>query len=184
MPRFRRRFFRRGPRPRTRWLALTPKALLFSANNTTDIEELTLEDASGVVPMTEFIGGTIVRTIMDLVYSPTYDVALSGALFTLEAYVHLGVFLTEDANPNLSTRWDPNKPHGDFMHREMMVETWYARDAVVKHSSSHGQLMHWDVKQKRRINENERLWISGRHFDTGDEGAGVGLTGRVLIQLP
>lgn len=158
--------------------------MLFTGNNTTDIQEMQIEDVNGVRNFSDFVGGTILRTIVDIVLSPTYEVDIA-VLWTLEAYFHLGMFLTEDDNPNLTTRWDPNKPFGDFMHREMAVERWYRRDTQSKADSSHNGRMHWDVRTKRRIREAERLWMAGRYFNTAPTtGGAIGYTGRVLIQLP
>lgn len=169
-------------------MAFTPHALTFSGNNTTDIQEMQIQDATGILSFQQFIGGTILRTIVDIVLSPTYQLP-PGPNFTSEMYWHLGMFLTEDANPNLSTRWDPNVPHGDFMLREMAVETWYHRVMasgveIVKHESSHGQRMHWDTTVKRRIHEDERMWMAGRYFTLLATGSAIGYTGRLLIQLP
>lgn len=147
-----------------------------------------LSDATfSPLEMTEFTGGTVLRTIVDIVLSPTYGTSYVSP-FTLESYFHLGMFMSPETTPDIA-RWDPNEPHGDFMYREMAVETWYGRSVTgqamqSKHSSSHGQRMHWDSTTKRRIRENDRLWMSGHYFTLDTTGGAIGYTGRVLIQLP
>lgn len=187
MPRFRRSFRRRAPKSRTRWMSLVPHALTFSGNDTTDLQVMEIHDSRATVPWEDFVGGTILRTIVDIVLSPTYPSSWT-APFTAEHYFHVGIFTSPEILPDI-IRWDPNVPHAEFMYREMAVETWYGRTVTgqamqSKHSSSHGQRMHFDSTIKRRLRENDQLWMSGHMFELTSSGGALGYTGRVLIQLP
>jgi len=182
MPRRSTTKFRRGPRPRTAWVAMTPHSLVHTGGDSFDVQEIEIQDSYGPVPWGKYHGGTVLRTIMDIALAPAYDPALA-LLWSVQHYFHVGIFMTEDELPT-ATRWDPNVPHGDFMYREMAVETWYKRDDQSKSESSHGQRIHVDSTVKRRIREGERMWISSRVFDLGLEGGALGYAGRLLIQLP
>lgn len=161
--------------------------MTFAGNDTQDSQLMEIEDANGALSYSSFVGGTVLRTIVDIVLSPTYNTSYTSP-FTLEAYFHLGMGMTPETAPDL-TVWDPNTPHADFMFREMAVETWYGRSVTSqamqsKHSSSHGQRMHWDSVARRKIRENDRMWIFGHYFTLDSTGGAIGYSGRQLIALP
>lgn len=184
---FRRRFVRgRRPRRRTRWLAVTPGSRAALASNTFAANQLTMEDAQGNVLMSEFIGGTILRVLLDVQILYTLDGTPSGTSGSI--FSHAGVFLTADTTPE-GTTWSPNAPSGDFMQR-----TSYGAQLIYGTSDlptlttvpQTGYAHRFDTQVRRRIRENDKLWLGFLHFINGTSITGVdyGWTGRVLIALP
>lgn len=166
---------------------MVPHSLVGTGNNTTDLQIVDLSTNLATFEWDELVGGTILRTIMDIVYSPTYPTA-PAVNYTWENYVHVGIFVTEDTAPSAAI-WDPNAPHGSFMYREMMSKQWVSRqtsagDSQSSFADSHGGRMHIDSKIRRRIEENEKMWVVARFFTTIPSNDAIGYTGRLLVQLP
>lgn len=178
---------RRAPRRRTRWLALTPHALTFTGGSDTwDSQEMQWEDSGGVVDPYELVGGTVLRTLVDA----TVDHSVLGFSADNHAsiYMHLGFGLDDAAAP-LQNRWDPNKPHAEFMWRGSQYGFWdFNLEASGNSVTYRGDplVFHADSTQRRRIDESERMWLFGHVFHTSAFGTGVtvGYTGRVLVALP
>lgn len=186
----RRRVIRRGGRrgrPRTRWLAINAGSRAGMTNNTLYFNSISLSDSSGAVNFADYTGGTILRWIMDLTFSPgTYGGATGR---TLNSYiVHAGLFLDQTiANPD-STLWDPNAPFGDFMLRDQ-ASVWFDQDSTNTAFSFgqgyNGRNIHFDTRVRRRIRENDRMWLSTHSFVGGLwTTVDMGFTGRVLVAIP
>lgn len=193
---FRPRFVRRrrsGPRPRTRWFALTPHALgPFLTDDSYDNQSMDIEDSAGAVPWQLLVGGTILRTIMDIVVDPVLGLSSGTQDPDYLPILHLGIFATEDEAPTV-TRWDPNVPHGDFMWRYTWSAMMSARETMEGNPASYtlheGNVVRVDTNIRRRIREDEGMWIAGHYFERlGGSGVDMsltaGYTGRVLVQLP
>lgn len=179
-----------APRPRTMWLSLTPHAMTFTGNDVWDSQLMELETATLAVDWGRYVGGTVLRTIVDIVVLPVYPLNLISAEEDWVHFLHLGIGMTQDAAPE-QTRWDPNTPHGDFMWRRTTMDRIYAREnglgvtTMFGASSSDGGVVRLDSTQRRRIREDERMWMFGHWFTPAVDYAGaIGYTGRVLIRLP
>lgn len=191
---FRRRFSRRPRRAkrRTRWVSITPGAFPnFTSNDVYEYEFVGIQDAVGSLSWSEFYGGTILRTLLEITVDPVYG-TFDGADDESTLIWHYGVFVT----PGLSATatpdeqiWDPNVPSGDFMHRGTWVESLIKRNnvmVVVPNKDGHNVTI--DSTVKRRIGENDAMWMTARYFErnggTGDATLQVGYSGRILIALP
>lgn len=186
-----RRARRRSARPRTRWLAIIPDSRNFTTNGTYAVDELAMTDAVAAVPMSDLIGGTILKVFLQVEYDVTYTANNSSiGFFTL----HSGIFLTEATDPETAI-WTPNSPHGDFMVRNTagarviqgneaadansIQEVWGGSPGL----NGHQHFMETNVR--RRIIENSKLFISWFYFEgTPVTETDAGWTGRVLVQLP
>lgn len=192
MPGFRRRSFRRGRRPRTRWLALAPNSHTLNANNTFYQDNLTLQDSAGnVIAWSDFVGGTLLRVICNVIGNVT-DMTFSSATGVGTSYVHAGLLLTTDVSGGLDQNiWSPNRPAGDFMERQTLANTVRRESVADLAATMHwgapndGQMLMFDTNVKRRIRENDSLFMAWYYFQAGViNSTAVGWTGRVLIQLP
>lgn len=188
MPRFRRRIIRRGRRPRTRWLAITPGAITGIVTNTYQASQLTPQDITGVLNWSQFTGGTILRVLLDMTIDPTWTAQPPPWDAAVET--HVGLFVVSDTGPDAST-WDPNIPHGNFMMRQHASERVRVNDpsdggGVIRSASPNARMMVFDTEVKRRINEGSKLWFSTKSFLVGSAiiANNIGWTGRVLVQLP
>lgn len=199
---FRRTLKRRrsGGRPRTRWFAIVPGSRSVLGNNLYNFDRLQIQQggAGGAVTVnfSDLVGGTIVRTILDIVCDPSIlniDGSATGWM-----YQHAGLFVSPEVSPNTAV-WDPNVPSGDFMMRTFLA--WYLRQ--LEHNPVAGELalshvfaasvdgvaghtIHMDTAIRRRIEENESPFLSWHTFcDTAlVQGVSIGWTGRMLIRLP
>lgn len=185
MRRFRKRFVR-GGRPRTRWLAITPGSRSGLATDTFAYNELAIEDKSGAVPWQRFVGGTLLRVILDV--QSQYASATTPANGDHNTYFgHAGLLVTADTTLDATT-WDPNKPSGDFMQRLTHGEEQWFWDGYSVHARGGNDAFafHFDTNVKRRLRENDSLYVAWRHFFAGQvyNGVNYGWTGRVLVQLP
>lgn len=190
----RRRSFRRFSRSRrrTRWFALVPHALTPTTDDSWDSQVMEIEDAALVYEWSRLVGGTLLRTIVDFVIDPNPgQFQGSNPLFgsTCSYYEHLGIAMTQESSPS-QDRWDPNEPHGDFMWRHFDAGALYLREGPASQwltwDSGFQRVVRADIRQRRRINEDDRLWAFAHTFFPGDvDGSmAVGYTGRVLIALP
>jgi len=173
---------RRGMRPRTRWLAITPFGYPGGVSAGTNISALTLNDASGPVVLNDFVGGTLLRVLLDL-----DAVITAGAIGSGNVINHAGVFVESTQSPTAAF-WTANNPSGSFMerlHSMMEFNTYGVGNVPVVYFNQHFPSMHFDTRVRRRINENMVLYLSQTHFLAGGvTGVDYGGTGRVLIQLP
>lgn len=172
-----------------------------ATNNTYNFDRLTIQQggAAGAVTVnfSDLVGGTILRTILDIVADPGIN-PLNGQPQTGWLYQHVGLFVSPEVSPNTAI-WDPNVPSGDFMMRKFLAV--YARKlwenpvsgelamALALESSVDGlagHTIHIDTNVKRRIRENDSPFLSWRTFiDTSlIGGVSLGWTGRMLIRLP
>jgi len=200
MPRFR-RSFRRRPRRRTRWLSVIPGSRTFSVNNEYAFNQILLQASGpgGATPFSQvqLVGATILRTILDIVVEPT-KLQPSGPS-TGWAFVHSGLFVSAEVSPN-NAIWDPNVPSGEFFARGSFYHKWWFMQEAVSDSIAMdsmtavvgpdqpygGHVIHFDTKQRRKIDENEGMFVSWRAFmdDAITPEIVVGYTGRVLLALP
>lgn len=180
----RRRPIRRGGRRRTRWISITPTSILALANNTFVFKQLALEDRQGNIPYGDLYGDTVLRVILTITKSVTLSSSAPPQEYGLTT--HFGVFAAPDFIPE-SESWDPNHPYGDFMFREQKTEQLFWQPNVFGGVVSYGawSQMDWDVRSRRRLNENFALFLTGRHFmsGTGLIGVDYGISGRVLVAL-
>lgn len=186
MRRFR-RSFRRRTRRRTRWLSIIPGSRLALPNNTFAVDGLNLQDKGGTVNWSEFYGGTLLRVILDV--QKQYNIGAAPLDGDQQLYFgHAGIFLTPDNSPD-AVIWDPNVPSGDFMERLTAGEErvfWNGFGIDSRGGESNAFVFHFDTNVRRRIRENDQLFISWRHFFSGPvyDQHNYGWTGRVLIGLP
>lgn len=189
----RRRLRRRGPRRRTRWVAFTPHAIgPFTTNDSYDQQLMEIEDATNLLVWSDFIGATVLRTIVDFVMDPIPGQFNGSAATEVQQILHLGVFMDEAAAPEQS-RWDPNVPHGDFMWRQTWAHTMIVRvggnSNDVAFNLHDGVVVRLDSTVKRRVTEDLRMWVAGHYFERlggllAEGSLAVGYTGRVLLALP
>lgn len=183
----------RGPRPRTRWVALTPHALgPFTANDSYDQQLMEIEDSAGPLFWTDYVGATVLRTIVDFVIDPIFTTPPGDNMLTSQIVCHLGIFMDEAAAPEQS-RWDPNTPFGDFMWRKTWSGEAYWQDTASAagggYALADSLVVSVDSTQKRRVGEDMRMWCAAHYFERlGGSGAdaalNIGYTGRVLLRLP
>lgn len=193
---FRKRFVRRrSPRPRTRWVAITPAAVNGGstlANNTQYFNALNLEDRQGTVYMNDYIGGTILRIILNLQLLPFMDESESGPA-TQFYYAHVGLFMDASDTPDPDI-WNTNSPSGSYMIRDTMSHAaWYGSQAaypgwVIDYGGPKARELTLDTQVKRRITENTFPFLGTYTFVssgyTAPGSLAIGYTGRILIQLP
>lgn len=192
MPRFMRRWRPRRQRRRTRWLAIVPGSGVNGSNNSGSQQELAIRDLEGTVQFNDFVGGTLLRVI--LVVQHEDSIAFTGSFARGYATDHHGIYMTADESPSTSAGaiWDPNIPHGSFMYRWTNAREYYGNTSMFfkesVDSSQHGAafMSSVDTEVRRRIRENDRLWLAGWHFEdaTVVTSTAWGYTGRVLIALP
>lgn len=156
------------------------------ATNTFAFDTLTLQDRSGAVNWSEFYGGTLLRTILDV--QITHTINNAGGIQVGTLFSHTGLCVTADSTLDATT-WDPNVPSGDFIRRETFgeeVALQYGAAGLWYRGKQDGFAFHYDTKTKRKLRENDQLFIAWRHFLGGTAWTGVdyGWTGRVLIGLP
>lgn len=181
----------RGPRARTRWFALTPHQVgPFTVDDTWDSQVMELQDIDSIVPLDDFVGGTVLRTLVDFVINP-----IVGTFDNNEAdwvnWVHLGIGLTDDLTPEVA-QWDPNDPHAEFMWRNtwgsQMMTRANASGIRLAYQSAWENIFRVDITQRRIIRENQKMWLFAHYFeqiaDGGDGSLQIGYTGRVLIKIP
>lgn len=179
---------KRAARRRTRWLSFVPHALTFTGGSDTwDSQVMEIEDALGTVSMFDLVGATIVRTLVDITVDHS-TLNFGGADDHGSIYMHVGFGLDDAAAP-LQNRWDPNKPHAEFMWRGSQYGFWdYSVESAGITQSYRGDplVFHADSSQRRRITEADQMWLFGHVFHTSDFGTGVtcGYTGRILVALP
>lgn len=186
----RKRFRRRSARPRTRWFAVTPGGLALMASGTNYFQQMNLETEGGAVNMSTLVGGTVLRSLIDLVWQPewSYD---ATALVTVSQIFNMGLFVDQSTAPS-TTMWDSNKPYGSFMTREQR-SIWFTRLSNGNMGSVNQDLsglhVHIDTAIRRRLSEGDRLWMHLKQFSLSSQNGNldtmsVGWTGRVLVQLP
>lgn len=145
-----------------------------------------IQDRDTIIQWDDFIGGTVLRTIVDF----TFSTGISNPLVygDYETYTSIGIGMPAEQAPSVND-WDPNDPHAEFMwrgtwsqqvrHREgagAMDQVWSVNENMVKTA---------DITQRRRIRENMKMWAFMRTFMPGLTTPVVaGWTGRVLIRLP
>lgn len=192
MPRMFRRSFgrRRSTKRRTRWFALVPHALTPIGDNSWDSQEMEIRDRDGTISYQQLIGGTVLRTICDIVCDPGLPEPVTPVDYV--TWAHFGIGMPTQLVPDQAD-WDPNTPFAEFMWRY----TW-ARDSRVREigaatpelytsfTHTEGLVVRCDTTQRRRIRENMSMWIFVHQFLPGSAAAAsvYGYTGRVLIQLP
>lgn len=198
--RYRRASVRGRAKRRTRWLSVVPAARAVATDNTYNFDRVSLQRGgpTGAVAVSfgDLVGGTVIRSIFDIVMDPAIqsdDIPQTGWL-----YQHVGLFMSPDDSPPAGV-WDPNVPSGDFMMRKFGA--WYVRrlaenpapgeyslslwgQASVDGASGH--TIHIDTNIRRRIRENESMFLSWHTFidNTLVTGVNLGWTGRLLIALP
>lgn len=193
MPFRRSRRFSRRPRRRTRWFSIIPNAFTHSTNNQFTAQGLSLQIAGPVtVPWAQVAGHTVLRTILDLDFNWDIVYASNAVTNVGDMLTHLGIFMSADDTIGTAT-WDPNVPSGDFMHRDH-VSLWWRRESntdlggITKLGSpGEGRHLHIDTNIRRRVRENDQMWLAARSFKNATNvvnGFTVGYTGRVLLALP
>lgn len=193
---FRRTFRRRGTRGRrrTRWYSLGATAYLANADNQFGTLQLNVKDDLGVNHTLGGLlaGGTLLRVILDVVVEPVFgDEATYEQVWN---YHHTGIFVEAVTAPS-QTLWDPNNPSGDFMMRlstyyrawrsptlgSLMTVSTVAPDGTKVYA---GHVQHYDTNVKRRLTENDSLWLTWHNFRANFTDTEVGVIGRVLVALP
>lgn len=187
----------RGSGRRTRWVSFVPHALgAFTTNDSWDSQLMEIADSTGTIPWTDFIGATVIRTIVDYVVDPIFGVMSGTSNPDITQIFHAGFFMTEESIPS-QDRWDPNTPHGDFMWRYSWSHMTSARIPLNGVGVSYpvgfvihdGNVIRADSQVNRRIAEDTAMWSVGHYFERlGGSGVDasltVGYTGRCLILLP
>jgi len=139
-----------------------------------------------VVLLSNFIGGTILRVIMEVNFTPNIVIASAAATQVAQFFYHAGIFTVPDTAP-AATIWSPNTPSGSYMQRRT-ASVFYRREASADDGGTvmiGDNRMSFDTEVKRRIVENDLLWFGQIAFLTGSmDSLDTGWTGRVLIQLP
>lgn len=176
-------------------MAIDPVSFTMSTNNTGLATELVPRALAGTEPLNNFVGGTLLRVIVTIEHSPviTFPAAADNGFVT----EHHGLFVDDElfsAGLSAASPWNPNIPTGSFMARasmayrcvasttdDMFHETW--SQTVVPGGQ---QQTMFDTKIRRRIHENDKLWLATWHFEDGVVVTDMehGITGRILIRLP
>jgi len=187
MPRFRRSFRRaRGRRPRTRWLALEEILGTLGTATGTNFYELTWNDADGNVPLNNFYGGTILRIILCVAWTPVID---PTATFQLHrALIHQNVFTDQGDAPEV-VLWNPANPHGSVMDYKCAL--WHGQHAAAtdgayafESANDHWPVTMFDTNVKRKLEENTRIFYGQTWNYQTLASFSFNVTGRLLVQLP
>lgn len=189
MPILRRRRIIRRKRRTTRWFAITPGSsagVVSGGAGTYGVVNLGLTDRGGAYVQSSLVGSTIERIILDVQLLHTINNA--GGIQSGNIFLHAGVFVDDSVSPP-ATIWDPNTPSGNFMERQTFgeeIEVNYAIGQFLYRGKQDGFAMHFDTKVKRKLRENDNIWMSFRGFlgGTAWTGADIGYTGRLLLAYP
>lgn len=167
-------------------MAFVPHALVSTGNDTWDSQVMQIQDSLGVSDWTYFVGGTVLRVVLDVVCDrDVFD--WGNADYHQSIYTHFGFAMLNESAP-LQDRWDPNNPHGEFMWRGTQYQRMDQQVTNVASSitiTGDPGVFHIDSRQRRRIREDDQMWAFAHWFQPATSGTpSCGYVGRVLIALP